>query len=92
MSTFSEYINEAKKQEKSKTNDVKVVMDVSLATSDTMEAYNTMRAFAMGLENNLPSITILKSHPTLEIAQGAAVLEKDIREIIQSILNMQIPI
>ena len=55
-------------------------------------AYNAMKAFAMGMENNLSSIVILKSHSTAEISQAAALLEKDIRAIIQYIMNLQIPL
>jgi hypothetical protein len=57
-----------------------------------LEAYNVLRAFAMGMENNMSSIVLLKSHPTPEIAQQATVLEKDVRAIIQYIMNMQIPL
>jgi len=71
------------------------VTNIEIKTIDgagNVEAYNVMRAFAMGMENNLPSITLLKSHPTPEISKGAALLEKDIRSVIEYILNMQIPL
>jgi hypothetical protein len=57
-----------------------------------LEAYNVMRQFAQAMEANLSSITVLRSHPTQEIASGAAVLEKDIRSVINYILNLQIPL
>jgi len=65
---------------------------VSIENQGNLEAYNTMRAFAMGMENNMSGITLLKNHPTPEIAEQATVLEKDAREIIQYIMSMQIPI
>ena len=57
-----------------------------------LEAYNIMRAFAMGMENNMSSIRVLKNHPTPEIADQAGILEKDAQAIIQYIMNMQIPL
>jgi len=62
------------------------------AEAGNVEAYNVMRAFAMGMENNISSIVLLKSHPTPEIAQQAEILEKDVRAVIQFVLNMQIPL
>jgi len=94
MSKFTDYIIEAekkknsKKEEKKEKKEKKVEMEVSIQGADNIGAYNVMRAFAMGMENNLSSITVLKSHPTPEIAQGATILEKDIRQVIQSIMNM----
>ena len=95
MSKFTNYILETEKKKDSKKEEKKekkVKMEVSIESQGNIEAYNVMRAFAMGMENNLSSITVLKSHPTPEIAQGATVLEKDIRNVIQSIMNMQIPL
>lgn len=70
------------------------VADIQLTNSQqgNLEAYNVMRAFGMNMENNLPSVVLLKSHPTPEIAQQAALLEKDIRAVIEYIMSMQIPL
>lgn len=67
-------------------------LQLSTEAQGNLEAYNIMRAFGMSMENNLPSVVVLKSHPTPEIAQGAVLLEKDIRAIIEFIMNMQIPL
>ncbi len=70
------------------------VADIQLTVGQqgNLEAYNVMRAFGINMENNLPSVTLLKQHPTPEIAQQAALLEKDIRAVIEYIMNMQIPL
>jgi len=70
------------------------VADIQLTTAQqgNLEAYNVMRAFGMSMENGISSVVLLKSHPTPEIAQQAALLEKDIRAVIEYIMNMQIPL
>jgi len=65
---------------------------LSIEAQGNVEAYNAMRAFGMTMENNLSSIVVLKSHPTPEIVQAATLLEKDIRAVIQYIMNIQIPL
>lgn len=65
---------------------------LSTESQGNLEAYNVIRAFGMNMENNLPSVVLLKSHPTPEIAKGATLLEKDIRAVIEYIMNMQIPL
>ena len=68
------------------------VNNLGVVGNNNLEAYNSMRAFAMGMENNMSSITVLKSHPTPEISEQATILEKDARAIIQYVMSMQIPV
>ena len=68
------------------------VTNLGVVGNNNMEAYNSMRAFAMGMENNMSGITLLKNHPTPEIAEQATILERDAKAIIQYIMAMQIPV
>lgn len=73
-------------------DNIALTSGMTQAQQGNIEAYNVMRAFGMMMENNIASVVLLKSHPTPEIAQGAALLEKDIRTVIEYIMNMKIPI
>jgi hypothetical protein len=90
---FGEFLKE---EEKAKVIKVEVKADeaTTLTTKElsNLEAYNAMKAFGMSMENNLPTVTLLRSHPCQQVAKAADILEKDIRSVINYILNLQIPL